>query len=78
MSERGDCDEPGPWGARCTEWTGHRWSHYDGSADRSWQDDWRDDTPPAGGGTLIEFDNDDETRAAEKSSDSTAPGPVPA
>ena len=48
------CNEPGPWGTICTDYPGHQYSHYDGSDDSSWQDDWREDTPPAGGGTLKE------------------------
>jgi hypothetical protein len=55
----GRCNEPGPWGSFCTDYPGHRYSHYDGSADRSWQDDWREDIPPEGGGTLIETEDDD-------------------
>lgn len=54
-SERPDCcNEPGPWGAVCTDWPAHRYSHFDGSKDTSWQDDWREETPPEGGGTLID------------------------
>ncbi|MET3349624.1 UNVERIFIED_ORG: hypothetical protein ABID57_001296 [Arthrobacter sp. UYEF1] len=56
MSEkrRGNCNETGPWEAICTDHPGHRYSHYDSGKDTSWQDDWKDDTPPAGGGTYID------------------------
>jgi hypothetical protein len=39
------CDEPGPYGARCTLYPTHDWSHYDGPMDVSWQDRWRNDAP---------------------------------
>ena len=52
----GRCNEPGPWGTFCTDYPYHRFSHYDAADDASWQDDWRENTPPSGGGT----DNEDE------------------
>lgn len=54
------CAELGPWGAHCTDWPGHRYSHYDASDDVSWQDDWREITSVAGGGTWIDDDDDDD------------------
>jgi len=51
MTDLGLCNEPGPWGATCTDYLGHQYSHYDAAKDRSWQDDWRDTTAPSGGGT---------------------------
>lgn len=50
----GDCGAPGPWGAECTEFYAHRWSHYNSGRDSSWRDDWRDETPPEGGGTYVD------------------------
>lgn len=47
----GRCAEPGPRGTFCTDYPNHDYSHYDAIDDSSWQDDWRDTTPPAGGGT---------------------------
>lgn len=66
----GKCDEPGPWGAVCTDYPGHRYSHYDGGKDSSWQDDWRD---------WLDDDADESTRLAffesePKSSDSGSTG----
>jgi len=51
------CAEPGPYGAHCTEDPGHRYSHYDGGDDSSWQDDWRDWTHVNGGGYEREDDD---------------------
>lgn len=39
------CDEPGPYGTRCTLDPAHSWAHYDGSDDSSWTSRWRDDAP---------------------------------
>lgn len=52
----GRCNEPGPWGTICTDYPGHVYSHYDASDGASWQDDWREEVPPAGGGTYDELD----------------------
>jgi hypothetical protein len=52
------CMEPGPWGAVCTDYPMHDYSHYDSRKDVSWQPDWREDTPPEGGGTYIEPEDD--------------------
>ncbi|WP_230670979.1 hypothetical protein [Rathayibacter sp. Leaf248] len=52
------CAEPGPYGSHCTDYLGHRYSHYDAGDDRSWQDDWREDISPAGGGT---YEDDEES-----------------
>ena len=45
----GICDEPGPGDAHCTLDLVHRWSHYDATADSSWNDDspagWQTDLP---------------------------------
>lgn len=60
----GRCNEPGPWGKFCTDYPYHRFSHYDATDDSSWQDDWREDTPPEGGGTYNETENDDDHEPA--------------
>ncbi|MFJ4168512.1 hypothetical protein ACIPY3_03270 [Paenarthrobacter sp. NPDC089714] len=54
QARRGQCNEPGPWGTICTDHPGHRYSHFDSGKGNSWQDDWKDDTPIEGGGTLQE------------------------
>lgn len=56
---KGRCNEPGPWGAACTDWPLHRYSCHDAGKDVSWQPDWREDTPPEGGGSYIEEPEDE-------------------
>lgn len=58
MSAADQCGVLGPWGATCTQPAGHQYSHYSGRTDSSWQDEWRDEIPPSGGGTLDEYWND--------------------
>ena len=50
----GRCNEPGPWGTICTGYPNHRYSHHDASDGASWQNDWKETTPPDGGGTDTE------------------------
>lgn len=46
----GTCAEPGPWGAYCSDYPGHRHVHYDMAEDRGWRDGWQEHTPVEGGG----------------------------